>query len=240
MGSYTPRHLKNEPNRFVAAMGRRGAALAVGAAVAVPGVAATQLLGASPASASSSRVVVLHYGSTGKYVKVVQQRLHISQTSRFDKRTLSAVKSFQGRKHLQRDGYVGPLTWRALGGFPRSTGGGAPKPTPKSTSSVVNIAKRYTGTPYVYGGSTPRGFDCSGFTSYVYRQVGRSLPRTAAAQARSTHRTSAPKPGDLVFYGSPAHHVGIYVGGGNMIDSAKPGTRIHVHQIWGSHYFGRV
>ena len=238
MGSYTPRHLKHEPNRMLSSVGRRGAAIGIGAAVVVPGLVATELASASTASASSANVVVLHSGSTGWYVKVVQKRLRIPQTSRFDARTLHAVKNFQRMKHLQRDGYVGPLTWRALGGFPT---GGSSSPAPsKSTSNVVTIAKRYTGVPYVYGGTTPRGFDCSGFTSYVYKQVGRNLPRTAAAQAYATTRVSSPRPGDLVFYGYPAHHVGIYVGGNNMIDSAKPGTRIHVHAIWGAHYFGRV
>lgn len=238
MGSYTPRHLKNEPNRMLSSIGRRGAAIGIGAAVAIPGLAAVELASPATASASTAQVVVLHTGSSGYYVKVWQKRLNIPQTSRFDAHTLYSTKRYQRLKHLAVDGYVGPNTWRALGGFP----GGAPAaPKPAtSTSNVVSIAKRYTGVPYVYGGSTPRGFDCSGFTSYVYRQVGRSLPRTAAAQARATHRTSSPKPGDLVFYGSPAHHVGIYVGGNNMIDSAKPGTRIHVHAIWGSHYFGRV
>ncbi|UIJ35637.1 peptidoglycan-binding domain-containing protein [Allobranchiibius sp. GilTou73] len=238
MGSYTPRHLKHEPHRFLSSVGRRGAAVGIGAAVVVPGLVATELSTASTASASSAHVVVLHTGSTGYYVKVVQKRLHIPQTSRFDARTLHAVKNFQRIKHLARDGYVGPQTWRALGGFPGSAST-APKPS-ASGSRVVSIAERYTGVPYVYGGSTPRGFDCSGFTSYVYRQVGHSLPRTAAAQANATRRVSSPRPGDLVFYGYPAHHVGIYVGGNNMIDSAKPGTRIHVHAIWGAHYFGRV
>ena len=238
MGSYTPRHLKHEPNRMLAAVSRRGAAIGIGAAVAVPGLAATEFVTASAASASTANVVVLHTGSTGYYVKVAQQRLHIPQTSRFDARTLHAVKNFQRIKHLARDGYVGPQTWRALGGFP---GGSHSSPAPAASSSrVVAIAKRYTGVPYVYGGTTPRGFDCSGFTSYVYRQAGHSLPRTAAAQASATRRVSSPQPGDLVFYGYPAYHVGIYVGGGNMIDAAKPGTRIHVHAIWGAHYFGRA
>ncbi|XAS76943.1 NlpC/P60 family protein [Dermatophilaceae bacterium Sec6.4] len=238
MGSYAPRHLQNEPNRVFAAISRRGAAIGIGAAVIVPSLVAADLVTATSASASTN-VVVLHSGSTGYYVKVVQKRLNIPQTSRFDARTLHAVKNFQRMRHLARDGYVGPNTWRALGGFPGAPTASKPS-SPAATSNVVTIAKRYTGVPYVWGGSTPRGFDCSGFTSYVYRQVGRSLPRTADQQAGATKRVSTPRPGDLVFFGYPAHHVGIYVGNNQIIDSAKPGTRVHVHQIWGSHYFGRV
>lgn len=239
MGSYAPRHLKQQPHRIGASIGRRGAAIAVGTALAIPGIAVAEMATASSASAATA-VVTVHYGSTGTYVKVVQARLKVSQTSRFDAHTLAAVKRFQGMKHLVVDGWVGPNTWRALGGFPSGrTSAPAPKPS-KSTSNVVSIAKRYIGVPYVWGGSTPRGFDCSGFTSYVYRQAGHSLPRTAATQARFVKRISNPRPGDLVFNGFPAYHVGIYVGGGKMIDSAHPGTRVSVHSTWGSVYYGRV
>ena len=93
----------------------------------------------------------------------------------------------------------------------------------QSASGVVNIARGLLGIPYVYGGSTPAGFDCSGFTSYVYRKAGISIPRTASAQQRAATRVSNPKPGDLVFFGSPAYHVGIYTGPGMMIDSPRSG-----------------
>ena len=94
---------------------------------------------------------------------------------------------------------------------------------PQSASGVVNIARGLLGIPYVYGGSTPAGFDCSGFTKYVFGKAGISIPRTASAQQRAATRVSNPKPGDLVFFGSPAWHVGIYTGNGMMIDSPKPG-----------------
>ncbi|HQV84181.1 MAG TPA: C40 family peptidase, partial [Ornithinibacter sp.] len=90
---------------------------------------------------------------------------------------------------------------------------------PQSASGVVNIARGLLGIPYVYGGSTPSGFDCSGFTQYVFRKAGISIPRTASAQQRAATRVSNPEPGDLVFFGSPAWHVGIYTGNGMMIDS---------------------
>ncbi len=94
---------------------------------------------------------------------------------------------------------------------------------PAGTSGVVNIARSLLGIPYVYGGSTPAGFDCSGFTSYVFGKAGKSIPRTASAQQRAATPVSNPQPGDLVFFGSPAWHVGIYTGGGMMIDSPRTG-----------------
>ncbi|MBT9255073.1 C40 family peptidase [Phycicoccus sp. MAQZ13P-2] len=93
----------------------------------------------------------------------------------------------------------------------------------QSASGVVNIARTLLGIPYVYGGTTTAGFDCSGFTSYVFAKAGVSLPRTAAAQQAAATPVSSPQPGDLVFFGSPAWHVGIYTGNGMMIDSPKPG-----------------
>ena len=105
-------------------------------------------------------------------------------------------------------------------------------------SAVLRIAARYVGVPYVYGGTTPRGFDCSGFTRYVYAQVGRSLPRTADQQMRATHRISRSqaRPGDLVAFvrGGRAYHIGIYAGNNMMYDSPRSGKRISRRAIWTS------
>jgi cell wall-associated NlpC family hydrolase len=121
------------------------------------------------------------------------------------------------------------------------TGNGTPAPTPAdpppaigappppNASAVVALAYSLVGTPYVWGGSSPgSGFDCSGFTSYVWGQNGKSLPHSAAAQYGMTRRIpmSALAPGDLVFYGSPVHHVALYVGGGTIVHA--PGTGRHV------------
>lgn len=105
---------------------------------------------------------------------------------------------------------------------------------------IVEIAKRYIGTDYVYGGTTPDGFDCSGFTSYVFRQVGIELNRTARAQQTQGYRVSNPQPGDLVFSGYPAGHVAIYVGNGMVIDSPKPGGEVNIHKNWSGDSFRRV
>ena len=104
----------------------------------------------------------------------------------------------------------------------------------QSASGVVNIARTLLGIGYIYGGTTTAGFDCSGFTQYVYRKAGVSIPRTASAQQRAATRVSDPRPGDLVFYGSPAYHVGIYTGGDMMIDSPKPGASTSERNMWGT------
>lgn len=96
----------------------------------------------------------------------------------------------------------------------------APAP---SNGSVVGAANSLIGIGYQYGGTTTSGFDCSGFTTYAFKQAGRSLPRTAAGQYAATSRISRSQaqPGDLVFFrqGGGIDHVGIYLGGGRFIGS---------------------
>ncbi len=120
----------------------------------------------------------------------------------------------------------------------------APEPAPAaapSTSNVIEIAKRYIGTPYVYGGSTPAGFDCSGFTQYVFAQAGVSIPRVTTAQQAAATPVSNPQPGDLVFFGSPSWHVGIYVGNGMMIDSPRTGSSVSIRPVFsGVSGYGRI
>lgn len=114
-------------------------------------------------------------------------------------------------------------------------------PAPAASSNVVEIAKQYIGTPYVYGGSTPAGFDCSGFTQYVFAKAGKSIPRVTTAQQAAATPVSSPQPGDLVFFGSPSWHVGIYVGDGMMIDSPRTGSSISIRPIFdGVSGYGRV
>ena len=82
-------------------------------------------------------------------------------------------------------------------------------------------------------GSSPAGFDCSGFTMYVFGKAGISLPRTAAAQQAAVTPVSDPQPGDLVFFGSPAWHVGIYAGNGMMWDSPRTGSVVSKRPVFG-------
>jgi cell wall-associated NlpC family hydrolase len=115
-----------------------------------------------------------------------------------------------------------------------------PPPTRAPRSEVVNIAKRYLGAPYRWGASGPNSFDCSGFTSFVYRQVGVSLPRTSRAQIGAGQRVSRSdlQPGDLVFFGSPIHHVGIYVGGNSYIHSPRTGDVVKISSLTRRDYAG--
>lgn len=121
----------------------------------------------------------------------------------------------------------------------------APAPAP-SGGSVVSVAHSLTGVPYSYGGTTPSGFDCSGFITYVFNQAGgRSLPRTAAGMYSATTRISRDQaqPGDLVFFsqGGGIDHAGIYLGGGNFIGS-QSSTGVAVASInsgyWANHVAG--
>jgi len=189
-----------------------------------------------PPTTPSCQVTVLRYGASGSLVSSAQSKLGgIAVDGVFGAATLSRVKSFQSSKGLVADGIIGPLTWNALGGFPCGTP--APTPPPPSSgqglSAVVSIAEKYLGVPYVWGGSYPsQGFDCSGLTSYVYKQAGLYIPRTASQQQAYMKRTYNPQPGDLVFFGSPAYHVGIYVSPGMMIAAPKPGDVVKKQTIW--------
>ncbi len=116
----------------------------------------------------------------------------------------------------------------------------APAPS-AGGSGAIAIGQRYTGTPYLWGGTTPSGFDCSGFIQYVHRQMGINLPRTAQAQASAGPRVSASeaRPGDIVsFTGSGGvYHNGIYAGNGMMLDSPRAGKSIEMRKIWSSSIF---
>lgn len=109
--------------------------------------------------------------------------------------------------------------------------------------AVVNLAYSKIGSPYVWGAEGPNSFDCSGLTSYVYKNAaGISIPRSSSAQAGygKTVSKSDLQPGDLVFFGSGSvSHVGIYIGGGNMIHSPKPGDSVKITSINSSYYSGR-
>jgi peptidoglycan DL-endopeptidase CwlO len=104
-------------------------------------------------------------------------------------------------------------------------------------SGVVAIAMRYLGVPYVWGGASPSGFDCSGLTMYVYAQVGVSLPHNAAMQYGYGSPVSREnlQPGDLVFFNALGH-VGLYIGGGQFIHAPHTGDVVKISSLSESWY----
>lgn len=102
------------------------------------------------------------------------------------------------------------------------------------SSAALEFAFAQIGKPYVWGATGPDGFDCSGLTGASYAAAGVSLPRTSGAQAGAGTPVAldAMLPGDLVFFGSPVHHVGIYVGDNMIVHAPKPGDVVKVSKIW--------
>ncbi|AYV68347.1 MULTISPECIES: C40 family peptidase [Niallia] len=115
-----------------------------------------------------------------------------------------------------------------------------------SKKSVVTVAKKYIGTPYKYGGTSPKGFDCSGFVGYSYKKVGKSLPRTTASMYKKGKKVkkSNLKKGDLIFfktYKKGASHVGIYIGSNQFIhSSSSKGVKVDKlsNSYWKTKYYG--
>ncbi len=186
-------------------------------------------------------------GDEGQEVMAIQKRLVELNYSigtidgEFGPATEAAVKSFQSDRGLEVDGIIGAATYKALMNkeIPPNRGNSAVRRVLRAAYSVI-------GTPYVFGGTTPYGFDCSGFTQYAFASAGVYLPRTADSQfyAGRSVPVSQLRPGDLVFfttYEPGASHTGIYVGDGNFIH-AGTSTGVTVASAftgyWGARYYG--
>ena len=130
----------------------------------------------------------------------------------------------------------GPTGGGTTGGGTPGGGGGAPTPAPTpappaaGASGAVAAAMSMQGVPYRWGGADPSGIDCSGLMMWAWARAGRSLPHSSAAQYGATRRVSSSdlQPGDLVFYGSPIHHVGMYIGGGQIVHAPHSGDVVRV------------
>jgi peptidoglycan DL-endopeptidase CwlO len=150
------------------------------------------------------------------------QRAEAPRASRAGHHTASAASSGGTRRHHAAASYSGPASGRA--------------------STAVRTAYAQLGDPYRWGGTGPNSFDCSGLTSYAWRAAGVYLPHSSSAQygsGRHVSRSSL-RPGDLVFFYSPISHVGIYIGGGRMIDAPYPGTSVRITPISQLPYSGAV
>lgn len=182
--------------------------------------------------------------------------LNVKANGTYDKATYKAVVKFQKKRHLTADGIIGPATYKALTGYSMKTasktGSDAPAAVKKSSSAqiqstgindflvqwhssvitnstvkaITEEAQKYIGVPYQFGGTTPKGFDCSGFIQYVFNRKGIVLPRSADEQYTSGRKISvnALEPGDLVFfktYDQGISHSGLYLGDGYFISATS-------------------
>ncbi len=156
----------------------------------------------------------------------------------FGTKTKTAVQTFQRDKNLVADGIVGPQTLAAL-----DKAFNSPQET---TKQIINTAKSFLGVPYKWGGTTPAGFDCSGFTQYVFASQNITLPRVSIDQyaVGTSVAFSNLIPGDLVFFnltsGTQISHVGIYIGDNQFISATtSKGVAIYgFTPYWSNAYVG--
>lgn len=181
-------------------------------------------------------------------LKVAQQKLQVlgfsdeRPSGRMTEATSSALKSFQKQHKLKADGELNDatyhkLTWEAFAkeGIPKVKG-----------KEIVSRAAKYKGVPYVFGGTTTNGFDCSGYVQYVFKDCKAKLPRLADEQALQGIFVTQKqlRPGDLVFfttYAPGASHVGIYAGDGQFWSaSSSKGVILSSlkEEYWKQRYFG--
>ncbi len=189
-------------------------------------------------------------GDQGPEIVLIQKRLLAlgyavgSADGDFGTATEAAVKAYQQSQGLTPDGLVGPATYRALLG--RDMPAVSRDSSVAAARRLIQFSMKYLGVPYVFGGTSTDGFDCSGFTRHVYRIVGLELPRTADNQFAVGRGVSQQRllPGDMVFfttYAPGASHSGIYIGDGRFI-SATSSRGIAVDSLnssyWGPRYVG--
>jgi len=145
--------------------------------------------------------------------------LKADERRRFMARRAAALRASRSRHY---ETYNGPASGRA--------------------AVAIHEAYRKLGSPYKWGASGPNSFDCSGLTMWAWGKAGVSLPHSSSAQYSSGRHVSRGdiEPGDLVFFGSPIHHVGLYIGGGQMIDAPHSGDVVKIQDAFRSDYVGAV
>jgi cell wall-associated NlpC family hydrolase len=190
-------------------------------------------------------------GMRGELVTQLQKDLvklgymNIEPTGYFGSITKDAVKNFQKKYGLAVDGVAGEQTFSKLDAV---LGRQTIKTASRSASSdvvsdMITYAKRFLGTKYVWGGTTTKGFDCSGFVKYVFSHFDISLSRTSSAQSKcGTYvKKSNLVAGDLVFFDTNGGkknitHVGIYIGGGKFIHASSSHKKVVISDITSGYY----
>ena len=194
---------------------------------------------------SNAEAASLRQGDRGEQVQWIQERLEdlgyeIGEADGvFGEETRQAVIQFQLSRGLDADGVVGAGTLYAL--QQRQAAVEVSRGFGRRGAQIVQMAQQYMGTPYVWGGSSPGGFDCSGFIYYIYGQFGISLPRMSDGQFEVGRAISGDNllPGDLVFfttYEPGASHVGIYLGGGRFIHASSAAGEVTITPLGKSYY----
>lgn len=198
------------------------------------------------AAAITSAASAFREGDEGRDVAQIQAKLNdlgysVSVDGEFGAGTTAAIIAFQKDRGLEADGLVGDTTYRTLMG--RDIPASRSDAGTSMARRIVQTALRLNGVPYAFGGTTPYGFDCSGYVRYVFSGAGISLPRMADEQysvGRAVSEGSL-QPGDLVFYTTyddGPSHVGIYLGGRNFIH-ASSSRGVVVDSMDGSYWLSR-
>lgn len=160
------------------------------------------------------------------------------------RRAQTALASRQARDSAAAAPTASRSTPTTRGSSPAPTvkqpAGPPPGPPASGASAAVAKAKEQLGKPYEWGAAGPDSFDCSGLTLYAWRAGGRSLPHSSRAQYSATTRVAIEDlvPGDLVFYGNPIHHMGIFVGNGQMVEASQTGTPVRYASIFRRDFAG--
>ncbi|MBF6555610.1 MAG: C40 family peptidase [Acidimicrobiales bacterium] len=158
-------------------------------------------------------------------IKAQQAAAQLAATTAFNAKVAAAQKA----QAAAQTGGVGRGAGSSSGSGVSSVPTAPPPPVPAGVGGAIQAAESQIGTPYVWGGSSPGGFDCSGLVMWSFGQAGIGLPRTSGAQyAATTHIPLADiQPGDLLFYGpGGSEHVAIYIGGGTMVEAPYTGATV--------------
>ena len=166
---------------------------------------------------------------------IAAQKREIEDALAEQQQLLSGLKADQRRALAARRAALRASRSRSFGGTYDGPASGRPR-------VAVQAAYDQLGKPYSWGASGPSSYDCSGLTMWAWGKAGVSLPHSSQAQYSSGRHVSRSniEPGDLVFFGSPIHHVGIYIGGGNMIDAPHSGDVVKIQPAFRDDYVGAV